>query len=66
MINILYFLIILTIWQVFDEFSEKGSLEIFYSYCFNPSIYGKIRLLSLKRIPYEITKTKRNAGYFTC
>jgi len=22
-INILYFLIILTIWQVFDEFSEK-------------------------------------------
>ncbi|EHD74465.1 hypothetical protein CGSSp4595_2148 [Streptococcus pneumoniae 459-5] len=23
MINILYFLIILTIWQVFDEFSEK-------------------------------------------
>ena len=30
----------------------------FYSYCFNPSIYGKIRLLSLKRIPYEITKPK--------
>ncbi|AFS44103.1 hypothetical protein PNI0008_02165 [Streptococcus pneumoniae PNI0008] len=23
MINILYFLIILTIWQAFDEFSEK-------------------------------------------
>ena len=27
MINILYFLIILTIWQVFDEFSEKTLLR---------------------------------------
>ncbi|KXT90471.1 hypothetical protein SORDD21_01236 [Streptococcus oralis] len=27
MINILYFLIILTIWQVFDEFYEKTLLR---------------------------------------
>ncbi len=30
----------------------------FYSYCFNPSIYGKNKTIKFKEDSYEITKLK--------